>query len=75
MFAFSVNLVIMWKKDIIRGVTARKVTAHLCLQLIVNEVKISVEQGMVVTTLNIYIYTYLCNCTQNNVPLKCEFMT
>ena len=46
-------LVRMWKKDIIREVTTRKVTAHLCLKLIVKELKISVEQDMVVTTLNI----------------------
>jgi hypothetical protein len=30
-----------------------KVTSHLCITPIVKELKISVEQGMVVTTLNI----------------------
>ena len=30
-----------------------KVAAHLCLTLIVKELKISVDQGRVVTTLNI----------------------
>ena len=30
----------------------RKVTAHLCLTLIIKELKISVEQDKVVTTLN-----------------------
>ena len=31
-----------------------KVATHLCLTLIVKELKISVEEGMVVTTLNIF---------------------
>ena len=39
--------------DIIREVAVGKVAAHLCLTLIVKELKISVEQGRVVTTLNI----------------------
>ena len=43
----------MDKKDIIREVVVGKVVAHLCLTLIVMEFKISVEQGRVVTTLNI----------------------
>ena len=41
------------KKDIIREVAIGKVAAHLCLALIVKELKIRVEQGRVVTTLNI----------------------
>jgi hypothetical protein len=36
----------------IRKVAVGKVTTHLCLTLIVKELKISVEQGRVVTTLN-----------------------
>ena len=31
----------------------RKVAAHLCLTLIIKELKISVEQDRVITTLNI----------------------
>jgi hypothetical protein len=34
-------------------VTIGKVAAHLCLTLIIKELRISVEQGRVVTTLNI----------------------
>jgi hypothetical protein len=34
-------------------VAVGKVVAHLCLTLIVKELKISVEHGRVVTTLNI----------------------
>ena len=34
-------------------VIVRKVATHLCLALIVKELKISVEQGRVVTKLNI----------------------
>ena len=52
MFEFSVNKD-MKKKDIMREVAIGKVAAHLCLTLIVKELKISVEQGSVVTTLNI----------------------
>ena len=40
-------------KDVIREVVVRKVAARLCLTLIVKGLKISVEQGRVVTTLNI----------------------
>ena len=36
-----------------REVAVGKVATHLCLTLIVNELKISVEHGRVVTTLNI----------------------
>ena len=39
--------------DIIREVDVGKVATHLCLSLIVKELKISVEHGRVVTTLNI----------------------
>jgi len=41
--------------DIIREVAVGKVVAHLCLTLIVKELKIRVEQGRVVTTLNIIV--------------------
>jgi hypothetical protein len=41
------------KKDIISEVAIRKVAAHLCVTLIVKALKISVEQGRVVTILNI----------------------
>ena len=43
----------MKKYDIIRGVAIGKVTVHLCLTLIVKELKINVKQGKVVKTLNI----------------------
>ena len=43
----------MKKKDITREVVVGKVVAHLCLTLVVKELKISVEHGRVVTTLNI----------------------
>ena len=42
----------MKKKDIIREVAVGKVATHLCVTLIVKELKISVEHGRVVTTLN-----------------------
>jgi hypothetical protein len=37
-----------------KGVAVRKVPVHLCLTLIMKELKISVEQDRVVTTLNIF---------------------
>ena len=37
----------------IREIVVGKVLAHLCLTLIVKELKISVEQSNVLTTLNI----------------------
>ena len=43
----------MKRKDIIREVAVGKATARLYLTLIVKELKISVEHGRVVTTLNI----------------------
>jgi hypothetical protein len=43
----------MKKKHIMREVAVGKVAAHLCMTLIVKKLKISVEQGRVVTTLNI----------------------
>jgi hypothetical protein len=43
----------MKKEDIIREVAVGKVAAHLCLILIFKELKISVEQGRVITTLDI----------------------
>jgi hypothetical protein len=52
MFEFSVSKD-MKEKDIIREVAVGKVAAHLCLTLIVKELRIIVEQGRVVTTLNI----------------------
>jgi hypothetical protein len=51
-FEFSVSKD-MKKKDIIREVAVGKVAAHLCLTLTIKELKISVEHGGVVTTLNI----------------------
>jgi hypothetical protein len=52
MFEFSVRKD-MKRKDIIREVVVGKVAAHLCLTLIVKELKINVEQSRVVTTSNI----------------------
>ena len=47
-------LVRIWKKeDKIREVAVGNATAHLCLVLIVEEMKISAEHGRVVTTLDI----------------------
>ena len=43
----------MRKNDVIREVAVGNVVAHLCLTLVVKKPKISVEQGRVVTTLNI----------------------
>ena len=40
------------KKGYNKGGGGRKVAAHLCLTLIVKELKVSVEHGRVVTTLN-----------------------
>jgi hypothetical protein len=52
MFKFSVSKV-MKEKDIIREVVVGKLAAHLCLTITIKELKISVEHGRVVTTLNI----------------------
>ena len=52
LFEFSVGKD-MKKKDIIREVAIGKVVAHLCLTLIVKELKISVQHGKMVTILNI----------------------
>ena len=49
---FSISKVLKRNKKI-REVTVRKVTTHLCLTVIVKKLKISVEQGRVITTLNI----------------------
>ena len=46
-------LVKIWKNDVTRKITIGKVEAHSCLTLIVKELKISIEQGRVITTLNI----------------------
>ena len=51
MFKFSVSKD-MKEKDVIREVATWKVATHLCLTLIVKELKIIVEQGRVVTILN-----------------------
>ena len=42
-FEFNVGKDMKKKKDIIREVAVGKVATHLCLALIVNELKISVE--------------------------------
>ena len=55
MFEFSISKD-MKNKDIIREVVVGKAAAHLCLTPIVKELKISVEHGRVVTTLNIIKY-------------------
>jgi hypothetical protein len=52
MFEFSVSKD-MKINDIIREVAVGKVATHLCLTLVVKELKINVEHGRVVTTLNI----------------------
>jgi hypothetical protein len=51
MFEFSVSKD-MEKNDMIREVAVGKVATHLCLTLIVKELKINVEHGRVVTTLH-----------------------
>jgi hypothetical protein len=51
MFEFSVSKDI--KNDVIREVAVGKVAAHLYLTLFIEEFKISVGHGRVVTTLNI----------------------
>ena len=48
----------MEKRDMIREVAIGKVVTHLCLTLINKELKINVDQGRLVTTLNI-IKSYL----------------
>ena len=51
---FEINIRMdMKKKDIIREEAVGKVASHLCLTLIVKELKNSVEHGRIVTTLNI----------------------
>ena len=50
-FEFSVSKD-MKKNDIIREEAVGKVTTNLCLTLMVANLKISVEHGRVVTTLN-----------------------
>ena len=51
MLEFSVSKG-MRRNGMIREVAVGKVAAYLCLTLIVKELKVSVEQGRVVTTLN-----------------------
>jgi hypothetical protein len=56
MFEFNAS------KDILREVAVRKVPTHLCLTLVIKELKINVELGSVVTTLNVIKkpkYSYL----------------
>ena len=52
MFEFSVSKN-MKKKDIIREVAVGKVATHVCLTLSIKKLKISVDHGRMVTTLNI----------------------
>jgi len=58
MFEFSVSKDMQKKNPCCsrREVVIGKVVAHLCLKLIIKEMKISVEQGKVVITLNIIKY-------------------
>ena len=51
-YEFSVNKDL--KNDIIREIAVGKVATHLCLTLIIKELKISVERGRMATTLNIF---------------------
>ena len=53
MFEFSVSKDMIKKKDILKEVAIGKVAAHLCLALNVKKLKISVEHGRVVATLNV----------------------
>jgi hypothetical protein len=52
MFGFNVSKN-MKNKDIIREVAVGMLVAHLCVTPIVKILKINVEQGRMVTTLNI----------------------
>ena len=52
MFEFSVSRD-MKNKDVIREVAVGKAPTHLCLTLIVKELKINAEHSRMVTTLNI----------------------
>ena len=56
MFEFNASKDMKKKKDITREVAVGKVAAHLCLTLVVKALKISVEHGRVVTTLNTIIF-------------------
>jgi hypothetical protein len=49
----AINVVKQKLGDVIREEAVGKVAAHLCLTLIVKELKVSVEQGRMVTTLNL----------------------
>jgi hypothetical protein len=53
MFEFSVSKDMKIKKGIIREVAVGKVATYFYLTLIVKELRIIVEHGRVVTTLNI----------------------
>ena len=76
MFEFSVSKD-MKKNNILREVAVGKVEAHLCLTLIVKKLKISVEHGRVVTTLNIifcvvfFVFIYYGPCRKFTVA-KCK---
>jgi hypothetical protein len=73
MFEFSVSKD-MKEKDIIRKVTVGKVAAHLCLTLIVKELRIIVEQGRVVTTLNI-LFSVVYKMIRLGEPIKLSLIT
>jgi hypothetical protein len=63
MFEFSVSKDMKKREDIVKEVAVGKVAAHLCLTLIVKELKISVEHGRVVynnTKHNQTLNTILC---------------
>ena len=58
MFEFSGSKDMRKKKDIIREVAVRKVAVHLCLTIIVKELKINVEHGRLVTLYIIFCVGY-----------------
>jgi hypothetical protein len=60
----------MKKKNIIREVAVGKVAAHLCLTLIVKELKIIVEHDRVVTTLNIIFFVVIGAQSEDFFPFK-----
>jgi hypothetical protein len=45
------------KKDIVREVVVGKVAKHLCPTLTIRKFRISIEQGRMVTSLNIILHT------------------
>ena len=44
-----------------------KVVAHLCLALIINELKFSVEESRMVTTLNLIKHKYHILCSECSI--------